>query len=340
MAKKILVLGGTSFIGLALVRRLLEVGADVTIATRGMTQDPFGKLVRRHKIERGESRDLKKLARLRAWDVIYDQICYSAYDAEVACAAFNENVGRYVLTSSIVVYDAGPNREEADFEARSFGVDLRTRYVRSAAYQYAEGKRSAEAVFFQTGKFPLVAVRFPNVLGTNDPSRRLDWHVECIKKGMPVFVPDCTVRQSVVWSEDAGRFLAWIGDQQYCGPINAASKEPVAIGELMAMVATELDKEVIYAETPSKANHSPFGFAKEFTIAVDLVERLGFRFSNVSDWLPMVIREHISSGPKRSRDPGLHAILDKLHEHEDVTADELKYLRRRIAQLERWARRK
>ena len=90
MAKKILVLGGTSFIGLALVRRLLEVGADVTIATRGMTQDPFGKLVRRHKIERGESRDLKKLARLRAWDVIYDQICYSAYDAEIACAAFNE----------------------------------------------------------------------------------------------------------------------------------------------------------------------------------------------------------------------------------------------------------
>ena len=143
MAKDILVLGGTSFIGLSLVHRLLNAGANVTIATRGRTRDTFGQLVRRETIERRDPTDLKKLARLRAWDVIYDQICYSAYDAEIACDAFTERVGRYVFTSSSVVYNPGPDRTEAHFDAKKFEVDLRSDQARPAPYHYAEGKRSA-----------------------------------------------------------------------------------------------------------------------------------------------------------------------------------------------------
>lgn len=45
--KKILVFGGTRFFGKRLVESLLQAGHDVTIATRGLTVDPFGSTVKR-----------------------------------------------------------------------------------------------------------------------------------------------------------------------------------------------------------------------------------------------------------------------------------------------------
>lgn len=44
--KKVLVLGGTRFFGKHLVEALLKDGHDVTIATRGITEDSFGGTVK------------------------------------------------------------------------------------------------------------------------------------------------------------------------------------------------------------------------------------------------------------------------------------------------------
>ncbi|MFE7913827.1 NAD-dependent epimerase/dehydratase family protein, partial [Bacillus mobilis] len=45
--KSVLVLGGTRFFGKNLVEALLQDEHDVTIATRGITEDPFGSAVKR-----------------------------------------------------------------------------------------------------------------------------------------------------------------------------------------------------------------------------------------------------------------------------------------------------
>ncbi|WP_390847846.1 hypothetical protein [Bacillus litorisediminis] len=42
-----LYLGGTQFFGKLLVHKLLEKGINVTIATRGLADDPFGDKVNR-----------------------------------------------------------------------------------------------------------------------------------------------------------------------------------------------------------------------------------------------------------------------------------------------------
>ena len=47
-------------------------------------------------------------------------------------------------------------------------------------FTYNEGKRQAEAVFFKKAPFPVVAVRFPIVLGFNDYTKRLHFHIEKI----------------------------------------------------------------------------------------------------------------------------------------------------------------
>jgi nucleoside-diphosphate-sugar epimerase len=336
MTTNVLVLGGTNLIGPALVSRLLEDQADVTIATRGITPDPFGDRVTRVKIERSERASLQTLARMRSWDVIYDQICYTALEARAACDAFARSAGRYVLTSSIVVYTPGPDLVERDFDPYNFpahtDVDLS---ALPPNRRYAEGKRAAEAVFFQQAKFPVAAVRFPNILGANDMSRRLYWHINFVKKHLPIFVPNPEVRQSLVWSEDAGRFSKWLGSQTYTGPINAASSDPISIGGLLEIIGAVLGAPVIYAEENTRTNHSPFGFPEDSTINTELAEALGFKFTSVADWLPSLVREQVVKGPRRARDPELHIILEKLHRGEDLADGDLEVLRGRLKSLQR-----
>jgi nucleoside-diphosphate-sugar epimerase len=334
MTTNILVLGGSNLIGPALVSRLLEDQANVTVATRGTTPDPFGNLVTRVKIERSERVSLQTLAHMKSWDVIYDQICYTADEAKAACECFAGRVGRYVLTSSIVVYSPAPDLVERDFNPYKFPAHSELDISALPHHQrYAAGKRAAEAVFFQQAKFPVAAARFPNILGANDMSRRLDWHVDFITKRLPIFVPNPKVRQSLVWSEDAGRFLRWLGSQSYTGPINAASDDPISIGDFMDTIAATVGTSVVYTKEGTRENHSPFGFSEDFTINVELVESLGFKFRRVADWLPPLVREQVVNGPRRSRDPELHVVLEKLHRRADLTDDELELLSERLESL-------
>ncbi len=335
MVVKALVLGGTSFVGLALVRRLLDANADVTIATRARNGDPFGDLVTRRVIERSDATSLAALAAHTTWDVIYDQICYSAEDAAAACSAFDGRVGRYVFTSSIVVYEPGANLVESDFDPLSYPLRAEPLPSGSGARQYAEGKRRAEATFFRRATFAVAAARFPNILGANDPSRRLDWHIDFVKRREPIFVRDRMVRQSLVWSEDAARFLSWLGTETFSGAINGASREWVSVGDLIELVGRELEISSVEATRRTDENQSPFGFSSDFTISTALAERLGFQFTSVGEWLPRVIREQIDQGPRRARNASLHGLLARLHRKEALDDEDLDLLERKIADLSR-----
>lgn len=324
---KVLVLGGSNLVGPALVSELLGDQADVTVATRGLTPDPFEDLVSRVKIERGERASLQTLASMRPWDVIYDQICFTADEARMACDTFAGRVGRYVLTSSVAVYAPASDLVERDFDPYNYPADPQVELSALPQHlRYAEGKRAAEAVFFQQAKFPVASVRFPNILGANDASRRLDWHVNFVQKHLPIFVPSPKIRQSLVWSEDVGRFLKWLGSQTHTGPINAASSDSISVGDFLEIIAATVGSSVVYAQECTGENHSPFGLSEDFTINTQLAKALGFEFVTTAVWLPQLIREQVVSGPPGFRDSELNLILEKLHGRGGLTADDLKLL--------------
>ena len=56
---KILVLGGTRFFGIHMVKELLAQGHDVTIATRGKASDEYGDRVKRIIVERTSGESMK-----------------------------------------------------------------------------------------------------------------------------------------------------------------------------------------------------------------------------------------------------------------------------------------
>ena len=97
---RLLVLGGTKFLGRAVVSAAAQAGHEVTLFNRGR-QDPsaFRELETLHG-DRTTPEGLSVL-RGRAWDAAIDTAAYLPRDVRAMCAALHERVPHYTLVSSI-----------------------------------------------------------------------------------------------------------------------------------------------------------------------------------------------------------------------------------------------
>ncbi|WP_230126434.1 NAD-dependent epimerase/dehydratase family protein [Bacillus sp. CECT 9360] len=285
---KVLVLGGTRFFGKRLVELLIEKGADVTIGTRGKTADPFGIRVKRLELDRFNPDSLKATAGSDEWDIVYDQIGYSPDDAKYACEVFKDRVGHYVFTSSQSVYKMSETiLDEEDFNPYSYPVRKGDRNQ----FPYDEGKRLAEAFFYQRSPFPVTAVRFPIVMGVDDYTERLLFHVRKVKEGQEIGLSNWKSSLSFISSEEAAAFLAFTGENPFNSPVNACSNGSIALKELMALIEEKTGKTTIVTENITETNESPYNLPISWVIANDKAQKAGFQFKNLKEWLPVLISE-------------------------------------------------
>ena len=70
----ILVIGGTKFFGKHMVEALLKQGHDVTLATRGNTNNVFGDKVSYITVERTNPDSMKNALSGRHFDIVIDKI--------------------------------------------------------------------------------------------------------------------------------------------------------------------------------------------------------------------------------------------------------------------------
>jgi nucleoside-diphosphate-sugar epimerase len=286
--RNILVLGGTRFFGKRLVERLLEErNCEVTIVTRGVTADSFGSRVRRIQADRKDSKRLAVAVSDREWDVVYDNICYSPDEAAAACAIFEGKAKRYILTSSMSVYDFSQDIiTEDDFDPASYPLQ----YGGAEAFTYQEGKRLAEAVLIQQASFPVAAVRFPIVLGTDDYTRRLHFHIEHIRSGDPIAI-DPSPRMSFIRSDESADFLFWLGHSDLTGPVNACSNGALRMGELIAMIEAVVGKKAELVEQAAEEHSSPFYIKAPWFMDTTKARSAGYSFLDLATWMPELIAE-------------------------------------------------
>lgn len=285
----ILVLGGTRFFGKRLVHKLIEAGEQVTIATRGRNQDPFGDRVSRIILERESYDSLAAASATQAeWDVVYDNICYSPNDAVNACRAFAGKTKRYIMTSTLSVYPFAdePMKEEV-FDPYSYPI----RYGSREDYTYDELKRLAEAVFFQEATFPVVAVRFPIVMGTDDYTQRLVLHIDRIRDGQPIGLPAPQASWSMITSEEAASFLFWLRDQDLTGPVNACSEGFITLAELLEEIERSIGKSAIIEAEVTESNQSPYGITGHFMMDHSKAVEAGYSFTKLAAWYPALVKE-------------------------------------------------
>lgn len=284
----ILVLGGTRFFGKVLISQLLDKGHTVTIATRGKTSDPFGERVNRIVVDRFSETSLREAFSGTQWDVIYDQICYTPDEAKLACDVFAGKVGRYIFTSSMAVYDEFKEEPftESDFDPYTYSLKAGGQ----ADFSYGEGKRLAEAYFYQKATFPVVAVRFPIVMGEGDYTERLTFHIEHIKEKKPFYVPNEKSKMCYISSEEAGAYLAWLADSELTGPVNACSDGIISIKDLIALIEKIVGEQAVLSSDNQDAERSPYGAAGTKTMSTKKAQEAGYSFTNLHDWLPKLIK--------------------------------------------------
>jgi nucleoside-diphosphate-sugar epimerase len=295
-AREILVIGGNRYFGKRLIARLLAAGNRVTVLNRGSSAPPPGAL---HLVaDRNDEKSLTAALGSRTFDVVIDQVCYTPRQAEIARRVFAGRTGRYVMTSTVEVYEYEDSialvREDA-VDPLTVPVDLELPWNDPEFLEenYGEGKRQAEAVFAAAGpELPYVAVRVAHVLGGDDDfTGRLDHYATRIRTAEPIAVPFSNQPATYLHVEEIADFLAWTAGQDFTGPVNAASHGLLTTVELCEAVAAHLPEGKVVLQLVDVGEVSPFSFFRSYGMDNSRATRLGFTFGDVQRWLPTAIAE-------------------------------------------------
>ena len=169
---KILVMGGTRFVGKPLVQTLLAQGHDISLFTRGRQAAPEG--VTHVKGDRNNDADLAQLQG-QSFDVIVDSSGRTLQDSEAVLAVTGAPAHRFLYVSSAGVY-AGSDLWPLDEEA---AVDPASRHA---------GKAETEAWLLKQG-IPFTSFRPTYIVGPGNYNPVERWFFERVCNDLPVPMP-------------------------------------------------------------------------------------------------------------------------------------------------------
>ena len=301
--ERVLVLGGTLYIGALLVPQLLREGAQVTILSRGSRRDGFGTRVQRLRADRQRRDSFLSAVEGRSWDIVYDNLCFTEDDAQSAIQAFSGRVKKYVMTSSQAVYGKSGCLSESAFEPETYfwsEEDQRAAYTKPiytgsqipATHSYGECKRRAESIIARGMLSPFNLVRFPMVLGPNDPMGRFLGELKRGLSGEVIRLHPGRHEVAAISVGEAARFLAWLRHSPVRSAVNAASHgglESWSLFETMGQMYQRPIKMVLAHENTSCLSY-PQTVLEDCTKA----ESAGFKFDHVEQWLSDLMRMELA----------------------------------------------
>lgn len=307
--QRICVIGGSRYFGQLLVERLLAAGQQITVINRGSRRPPAG--VEHMVVDRDDEAALTAALASRTFDVVVDQICYTPVQATVAARAFAGRTRRYVLTSTIEVYDPAtaalpavppgtPVPEElVDPAGWRVALDLPWHDAAYLEAHYAEGKRQAEAVLARVGGVEFASVRCAHVLGggAREFTGRLAHYTERITRGEDIAVHARALPTVFVHHEELADLLLWATTAGFTGPVNACSDGPLDVRALATAIAAQAGREPRYRTVPAGEKASPFSVERHYAMSNARATALGFSFTHTDDWLPGVIAEALALSP-------------------------------------------
>ena len=179
---RILVIGGSRFIGPCVVRKLVRAGHDVAVFYRGQHEASLPANVTRFKDPRAQIpvTTIPEELRLYSPDVVLHMIPMGERDAEAARIAFAGIARRLVAISSGDVYRAYgvfKGTEEGPLEpmplhesspVRSRLYPYRTKETQPETLEYYYDKILAERTIAADARLPITVLRLPKVYGSGD----------------------------------------------------------------------------------------------------------------------------------------------------------------------------
>jgi 2'-hydroxyisoflavone reductase len=209
---RLLVLGGTHFLGRHVATAALERGHDVATFTRGVSGSPPEGATALH----GDRDDPAALpAALDGWapELVVDTSCQTRAAARNAAAVLGDVRG-YAFVSSLNAYSTwppGPIGPEDDEPTWATEDD-----------EYGPIKAFAEREIGAAVGDAFLTARAGLIIGPHDPIHRLGWWLDRISRGGRVVVPDALDQPiAVVDARDLAGWLVETAEQGRGGAVNA-----------------------------------------------------------------------------------------------------------------------
>lgn len=185
--KNILVIGGSTFIGPALVESAVARGHKVTLFNRSISEPEMPPAATQTALLKAETvtgdrmTDLSKIAE-RSWDMVIDTCGYEPDAVDISTRFFSERATRYMFISSISAY------QKFDRPGLTEDAPLRTLPENGPA-DYGALKAACEKVVqLSLGQRALI-VRPGLIVGPLDPTDRFTYWIHRIAEGGKVVAP-------------------------------------------------------------------------------------------------------------------------------------------------------
>lgn len=170
-AMRILVMGGTRFIGVYLTKQLVALGHDVVLFNRGKRPAPVAGVTT---IVGDRTTDLAKLAG-ESFDVIFDNNGRELADTQPLVELFQGEIQQYIYMSSAGVYLKSAQMPHVEGDA----IDPQSRH---------KGKHETEAFLAQSG-VPFTSVRPTYIYGPQNYNDLEAWFFDRILRDRPIPIP-------------------------------------------------------------------------------------------------------------------------------------------------------
>jgi 2'-hydroxyisoflavone reductase len=309
---RILVLGGTRFVGRLTAMRLAEAGNDVTVLSRRAGDIPGAR-----RIVADRAAGIASLGGNR-FDAVLDFIAYDESGCGDACGLGHT----YVAISSTWL----PRLSGAAADAVVPADDSRApASMLAVTRKYLLGKARLEADIRERRAAGLAAtaVRLPILMGDGDHTGRLEFYRTRIADGGGVLMIDGGLNTAqILWSEDAARALTVLIGAGTAGSRALWEALPDAghrVVDFVAQVARAMKADARLVAVPKASVDARLGgylesepLWRESALArtpANLFTNLGLTATAPADWLPRVPRAKYDAGATRAAEVALAGAL-------------------------------
>jgi 2'-hydroxyisoflavone reductase len=239
---RVLLLGGTLFLGRHLVEAALDRGHEMTLFNRGRTGPALYPDVETLHGDR-ETGDLDAL-RGRSWDAVIDTSARVPRWVRDAAGVLADNVAHYTFVSSISVY-ADTSTPGTDESGPVHTIADETTEEITSAEVYGALKVLCERAAEEAMPGHVLCVRPGLIVGPYDPTGRFTYWVHRIARGGEVLAPEPREQPvQLVHGRDLADWMLRMAERRETGVFNATGPErPLTMARLLEAIREESGRD-------------------------------------------------------------------------------------------------
>lgn len=260
--KKILVIGGTSFIGRHLVTKLLgEKDCEITLFNRGVTNQELFPQLKRIIGDRNVAADIAQIDAVD-WDYVIDVSCYYPQSLEWIVNKIKPSVTKYIFVSTASVYDNEVHEGMLRDESAPVVSCTKEEAIDTTPATYGKRKAACEEIL-KNGNIPFVILRPSLVFGPYDPTDRFYYWLHQVKTKKQIGVPENGLRKFS---------LTYVGDLVWAIITALHSDKENVIYNCISYPLMSIDKIIKKATLLCNTEVEKINFSAQFLKAQNIAE--------------------------------------------------------------------